>query len=54
MLKNFINVQKKDVSLAGHCTVVPNNPKTPDPMIPPLPEFPALGCLFDCLGIIYL
>ena len=47
-LKTFINWQKNDVSVAEQCTVVPNIPKTPEPIIPPLPLF------VDDLAIIYL
>jgi hypothetical protein len=47
MLKIFINEQKKDVSVAEQCTVVPKKPNIPEPAIPPLP-------MLDALAIIYL
>jgi hypothetical protein len=49
-LNIFIKLQYIDVSLAGHCMVVPNIPKIPEPMIPPLPEFSEFFAV-DCLGI---
>jgi hypothetical protein len=34
---NLDKVQNIDVSSALHCTVVPNMPKIPEPIIPPFP-----------------
>jgi len=46
-LNIFIKLQYNEVSDAGHCIVVPKNPKIPDPIIPPFPPelfpFPPLA-----------
>jgi len=47
MLKIFMNEQKKDVSVAEQCIVVPKKPNIPEPAIPPFP-------MLDDLAIIYL